>query len=137
MARTAPEGECVVFTGSRLRSGGYGQVSGTAPDWTPLRAHRVVYEHHHGPIPPGLVVMHSCDNPPCVRIEHLSAETHSMNLKDAIDKGRHRTPPGGRPRRVSADTVLLIRAAPTGAEASRLTGLSQSHVSLIRRGLIY
>ena len=135
MARVATEGECLVFTGHRLKSGGYGQVSGYAPDWTPLRAHRVVYEHHHGPIPEGLVVRHRCDNPPCVLIDHLEIGTRGDNNRDAIERGRHGH--GIRKGALSAEVVAAIRAAPTGAEAVRSTGVSATHVSRIRRGQCY
>lgn len=52
------------------------------------RAHRVAYEVAHAPIPAGMVVMHSCDNPPCVRLSHLSVGTVQANVTDAIAKGR-------------------------------------------------
>src|ERR1041384_1756931 len=31
------------------------------------KAHRVAWIVHHGAIPPGLCLLHDCDNPPCVR----------------------------------------------------------------------
>jgi len=133
MARLEPEGECMVFTGSRLRSGGYGQVSG--PGNVPLRAHRVVWEHHHGPIPKGAVIMHSCDNPPCCRIDHLELGTYSQNLRDAIARGLNSVPPGR--KGLPPEVVQAIRAAPTGMAAVRATGVSQSHVSRIRNHLVY
>lgn len=68
-----------------VQSKGYGTV---AINGTRHLAHRVVYEHHHGPIPDGLVVRHSCDNPPCVNIRHLLLGTHSDNMRDMMMRAR-------------------------------------------------
>lgn len=51
-------------------------------------ASRVSWEMHFGPIPPGMEVCHSCDNPPCVRPDHLFLGTHRANMVDASRKGR-------------------------------------------------
>jgi hypothetical protein len=58
-------------------------------------AHRFAYFDHYGVWP--LVVCHHCDNPPCVRPDHLFAGTHSDNMKDMWNKERSR--PLGRPAR--------------------------------------
>lgn len=52
-------------------------------------AHIISYEMHRGAIPKGQVVMHSCDNPLCVRPEHLSLGTPKDNVIDALTKGRY------------------------------------------------
>jgi hypothetical protein len=53
-----------------------------------LKAHRVVWEQAHGPIPCGLQVLHKCDNPPCCRVDHLFLGSDLDNMRDKIAKGR-------------------------------------------------
>ncbi len=42
----------------------------------------------NGPVPTGLVVMHTCDNPLCVRPDHLSVGTVQDNSTDMTKKDR-------------------------------------------------
>src|SRR6267378_4626639 len=71
---------CWVWMGPR-NADGYGQFRGRG-------AHRVAYELTKRPIPRGMVVRHRCDNPPCVRPEHLRVGTRAQNLIEGLDRGR-------------------------------------------------
>lgn len=53
-----------------------------------MQAHRWLYQHVFGKLNPGIDVMHSCDNPLCVALQHLSPGTRKMNMVDAANKGR-------------------------------------------------
>jgi hypothetical protein len=96
-------------------NGGYGQFK-PMPGQPPVRASRYSWELHHGPIPDGLMVLHQCDNPPCVRPDHLFVGTGSDNMADCTAKGRH---PATRPesafrlarRKLTDQQVREIRAA--------------------------
>lgn len=72
---------------------GYGMIGrGRATEGKAL-AHRVSYELHFGPIPEGMEVMHLCDNPGCVRPDHLALGSHRDNMLDAHRKNRHPAQP--------------------------------------------
>jgi hypothetical protein len=55
-------------------------------------AHRVAWEGAHGPIPAGLHVLHRCDNPRCINVEHLWLGDAADNARDRERKGRGRRP---------------------------------------------
>lgn len=53
-------------------------------------AHRLAWEAWHEQlVPAGLYVLHHCDNPPCIRPDHLYVGTPSENMFDKVAKGRH------------------------------------------------
>lgn len=82
---TVTESGCWEWSGPRTENG-YGSVKVGQAYSTTTAAHRLSYEVHHGPIPPGLEICHTCDNPPCMNPDHLWAGTHLENMQDRSAK---------------------------------------------------
>lgn len=77
---------CWTWTKGRMTAG-YGQLKIKGRQ---VGAHRVAWVLTNGPIADGLYVCHHCDNPICVRPDHLFVGTNSDNQKDAVKKGRNK-----------------------------------------------
>jgi hypothetical protein len=67
---------------------GYGKIKDSGKTVT---SHRVSWELHNGPIPEGVLVLHKCDNPKCIRPDHLFLGTDKSNAEDKVAKGRQGT----------------------------------------------
>lgn len=76
---------CWVWTASKSNKG-YGQFGFKPKN---IGAHRFAYTITCGNIPDDVMVLHRCDNPPCVRPDHLFLGTHGDNIRDMIAKGRN------------------------------------------------
>src|SRR6267142_3398112 len=53
-----------------------------------LKAHKISWALHFGPVPKNKCVLHDCDTPTCVNPKHLFLGTYRDNRKDAVKKGR-------------------------------------------------
>jgi hypothetical protein len=78
------ESSCHEFMGGRNPEG-YGNF------WDEgkcKKAHRFAWEAFFGPIPEGVLVRHTCDNPPCCNPDHLVLGSDADNSQDKVDRGR-------------------------------------------------
>lgn len=141
-ARVATGDGCWEWLGTR-HGHGYGLLR---IDGRLVRAHRVAWELENGPIPAGLSVLHSCDNRPCVRPDHLRLGTQRDNMADMDERRRRFTPFAGqvqageqnRNAHLTAEQVGHIRGMAAAGHyqddiAARF-GVNQATVSLIVSG---
>lgn len=83
--------ECWNWTGGKSKLG-YGLFSVHLPNHPDTaKAYRISWEiANQASLLPGSVIMHTCDNPPCVNPAHLKLGTHKENVQDMCAKGRKR-----------------------------------------------
>lgn len=101
-----------------------------------MQAHRYAYQLAQGEIPEGMVVRHRCDNPLCVRFEHLEIGTQADNVADMDNRGRRNPAKGNRVNtaKLTEDKVREIRALyrpRQGAALARQYGVSGQVIKAI------
>lgn len=127
-ARIISKGDgCWEVSGHRLHNG---SVQVTDANGKQVPAHRLAWELANGPIPAGYVLAHACDNPPCIRLDHLVLTTQTENVHDSIRKGRFHA---FGVQKLNQHQVLAIREASAAGEhqwmiAARF-GIARSTVS--------
>lgn len=130
------EDECWDWPGSIFKVG-YGQLTKLGKHYY---AHRVSYEVHKGPIPPGMHILHSCDNKKCVNPAHLHLGTHADNMREAAERGLMKGNPLTKgtmhPLAKLTDGQVREIYASTGAgvDLARRYGVATSLISRIRTG---
>ena len=127
---------------------GYGRFQmGTWGHSRLILAHRFSWKESFGDIPEGMFVCHKCDNPKCVKPDHLFLGTAKENTIDCVKKGRHprnRTKylPSGTDHhfyeegpKITREIAIKIRNAPgKQKDIAIFFGVHQSLVSKIKGG---
>lgn len=125
---------CWVWSGATQK--GYGAY------WNGIkvvRAHRYIFEETYGALPAHIQVCHTCDNPPCVRPDHLFSGTNKENALDCAAKERYL--PNRRPRgeqchtKIKTKDVIEIRKLHMNKipkkELASMYGISRRMISYI------
>lgn len=87
LARTQRQGECLIWTGSKIKYG-YGNIRSGGRT---VLAHRWAYEQEHGNIPEGKVIDHRCHNKSCVEVSHLRVVSQQQNMENQSGPSKNGT----------------------------------------------
>lgn len=114
----------------------YGMLS--VPQGHEGMAHRISWEIHFGKIPEGLLVLHKCDNPKCVKPSHLFLGTPQDNMDDMVRKRRSLYGEKSPQAKLSAIQVERIRKLYTSGKYSQqklgeMFGVHQTNIGFIVR----
>lgn len=124
-------GRCWTWNGARDKDG-YGVFTYAGKTY---RAHVIALELDGRPVPSGQYGCHDCDNPACVRPDHLYPGTPKRNMSDAVTRGR--TAHGERCHfaKLTAEAVRHIRSSDlTDQYLADLYQVSRPAVSMARSG---
>lgn len=86
--------ECVLWGGT-LDKYGYGITSRNGKTYFAHRAEWIA--HFGGPLSSSQCVLHACDTPACINVNHLFLGTRADNCRDRAAKGRSRRSGGSVP----------------------------------------
>lgn len=154
---------CWQWTAATAGKMGHGVIGSGGHNGPMIYAHRVAWELASGePVPDGLDVLHTCDNPPCVRNDepgtyevagvllprwgHLFLGTNTDNALDMVAKGRARPPclageRHGRAKLSAAEVEDIRRRYAAGGQTqkglAREYGVAKSLVWQILKGEIW
>jgi hypothetical protein len=137
MAKVRHVGKCWEWTGSIARDSR--RKGHPTPqfffDGKSMKASRAAWALFHGPIPDGINVCHTCDNPICVNPDHLFLGTQADNMRDCSLKGRIPS------SKLNADKVReLWRLHATGLswrKISKRLGVSERAVGMVLKGITW
>lgn len=102
-----------------------------------LRANRLSFAIHNGPIPDGMMVCHTCDNPSCCNPKHLYAGTNQDNVNDREARGRSVTPPHIAPKLTDEQAIAVFRSQKNISTLSREYGVDRGAIRRIKAGVSY
>jgi hypothetical protein len=125
---------CWEWTG-QLDRHGYGHIGVSGRS---VLTHRHAWALTHGPISDGMFCLHHCDNPPCVRPDHLFLGTQRDNIADMVAKRRQQRGESNGGAVLTEDGVRDIRRraqmGETHTAIAASIGMSRAAVSLIAEG---
>ncbi len=130
---------CIPWLG-RTTNKGYGVLRTAGGDSLRTTAHRFAWVIARGDLEPNQCVLHRCDNPACVNVEHLFVGSPKENTEDMVEKGRHSWRKALPWQKLAASDVHRISemrsAGLTQQQVANSLGVSRPLISMIEHGRI-
>lgn len=99
---------------------------------------RYLWQQKFGKIPKGLCILHKCDNPKCININHFFLGTRIENTLDRTLKGRSASGiRNGRAKLSESDVKKIITSQENQYILANKYGLRQCTISSIQRGVLW
>jgi len=126
---------CWLWRG-HINQDGYGRLPVGEPTRSRMvMAHRLALFLEGREVPPGMVTRHKCNNPSCVRPDHLEIGTQAENVGDTVAAGR--VPRGEQAHNAvltAEDVAEIRRSTETHREIAERFGIAAGSVHAIRTG---
>ena len=130
---------CIPWLATKTKKG-YGLLQVASLGSLKTTAHRIAWVLHNGDLPPGVLILHRCDNPSCVNPDHLFPGSPQENTDDMVGKKRHAWLNGQPWQKLNADDVRraidLRNAGNTQQMVADILGVSRPLISMIENGHI-
>lgn len=99
---------------------------------------RYLWGELRGPIPPGMVLRHTCDNPNCINLDHLILGTHQDNVQDRVAKDRSaQGSEHGRAKLDELDVRIILMSSLPNNQLAEIFGVDRKLIYNIRQGKIW
>jgi hypothetical protein len=127
---------CIEWSKARNKHG-YGVRWYRGKTWL---AHRAEFDEKVRRLKEGEQVLHRCDNPPCIRLDHLFIGTPKVNAGDRVAKGRQTRGETHHTAKLSDREIQAIRSEykgygnPPQHVLAAKYGVDRSLISLIVNG---
>lgn len=124
--------DCWIWQGEKTTHGyGFFRLEGRKNTRKRIMAHRKAYMLTYGKFDDSLLVCHKCDNPPCVRPDHLFLGTDQDNNTDKMIKRRAAK---ALTEKDVLEIVKLVKSGKSMLSVSKLYGVVATSVANIMSG---
>lgn len=105
-------------------------------------SHRISYMLSFGFVSKNVFICHTCDNPPCVKLDHLFLSTPQGNMDDKVKKRRHMYGNNHTNAKITKEDVRVIKRRYLTEKISQSKlgeeyGVHQAHISKILCGKVW